>query len=119
MAAKLDKTVAVFSLEMSQESLLTRMLCAAARVDSRRFRVGYLQQDERNRLTKALNDLVQAPIYIDDTAGANLMEMHAKLRRLQAERGARPGGGGLPAVDVAAAAASKIATRKSARFRAA
>jgi len=86
VAAKLEKTVAVFSLEMSQESLLTRMLCASARVDSRRFRVGYLQQEERNRLTKALNDLVQAPIYIDDTAGAHLMEMHAKLRRLQAER---------------------------------
>ena len=100
VAAKLEKTVAVFSLEMSQESLLTRMLCASARVDSRRFRVGYLQQDERNRLTKALNDLVQAPIYIDDTAGAHLMEMHAKLRRLQAETGTWPGGSGLPAVDV-------------------
>jgi replicative DNA helicase len=72
---------------MSQESLLTRMLCAAARVDSRRFRIGYLQQDERNRLTQALNQLVQAPIHIDDTAGAHLMEMHAKLRRLKAEHG--------------------------------
>jgi replicative DNA helicase len=85
VATRLDKTVAVFSLEMSQESLLTRMLCASARVDSRRFRVGYLQQDERNRLTESLNHLVQAKIYIDDTAGAHLMEMHAKLRRLQAE----------------------------------
>jgi replicative DNA helicase len=52
-----------------------------------KFRVGYLQQDERNRLTQALNDLVQAPIYIDDTAGAHLMEMHAKLRRQKAETG--------------------------------
>jgi len=85
VATRLGKTVAIFSLEMSNESLLTRMLCAAARVDSRRFRVGYLQQDERNRLTQALNDLVQAPIHIDDTAGAHLMEMHAKLRRLKAE----------------------------------
>ena len=85
VATRLQKTVAVFSLEMSNESLITRMLCAAARVDSRRFRVGYLQQDERNRLTQALNELVQAPIHIDDTAGAHLMEMHAKLRRLKAE----------------------------------
>src|SRR5262245_7239151 len=65
VASRLDKTVAVFSLEMSQESLLTRLLCAAARVDSRRFRVGYLQQEERNRLTSALNEMVNAPIYID------------------------------------------------------
>src|SRR5579885_2626889 len=64
-------TVAVFSLEMSKESLLTRMLCAAARVDSQRFRAGYLSADERKRLS---------------TAGAHLMDMHAKLRRLQAER---------------------------------
>ncbi len=85
VATRLKKTVAVFSLEMSQESLLTRLLCASARVDSRRFRVGYLQQDERNRLTKSLNELVQSPIYIDDTAGAHLMEMHAKLRRLKTQ----------------------------------
>src|SRR5436190_2777882 len=87
VSARLQKVVAVFSLEMSQESLLTRMLCASARVDSRGFRVGYLQQEERNRLTQALNDLVQAPMYIDDTAGAHLMEMHAKLRRQKAETG--------------------------------
>jgi hypothetical protein len=51
--------------------------------------VGYLQQDERNRLTYALNDLVQAPIHIDDTAGANLMEMHAKPIHLPTARGLR------------------------------
>ncbi|HZT33256.1 MAG TPA: replicative DNA helicase [Bryobacteraceae bacterium] len=79
-------TVAVFSLEMSKESLLTRMLCAAARVDSQRFRAGYLSADERKRLSAALAHLVEAPLYIDDTAGAHLMDMHAKLRRLQAER---------------------------------
>jgi replicative DNA helicase len=85
VAVKLDHTVAVFSLEMSQESLLTRMLCASARVDSRRFRVGYLDAEERSRLTTSLNQLIQAPIFIDDTSGAHLMEIHAKLRRLQAE----------------------------------
>src|SRR5437762_4653867 len=86
VAAKLDKAVAVFSLEMSKESLLTRMLCAGARVDSQRFRAGYLNSEERQRLQVAASQLVRAPLFIDDTAGANLMDMHAKLRRLQAER---------------------------------
>ena len=87
VATRLHKTVAVFSLEMSKESLLTRLFCAAARVDSRRFRIGYLQQDERNRLAHALSELVEAPLHMDDTAGAHLMEMHAKLRRVKAEPG--------------------------------
>jgi replicative DNA helicase len=86
-ALKLKQTVAVFSLEMSKESLLTRMLCAAARVDSQRFRAGYLTQEERRKLSQALHELVESPLYIDDTPGVHLMDMHAKLRRLQAERG--------------------------------
>jgi replicative DNA helicase len=86
VALKLKQTVAIFSLEMSKESLLTRMLCAAARVDSQRFRAGYLSQEERRKLNQALHELVEAPLYIDDTAGLHLMDMHAKLRRLQAER---------------------------------
>jgi replicative DNA helicase len=86
VALKMKKTVAIFSLEMSKESLLTRMLCAAARVDSQRFRTGYLSQDERRKLNSALQDLVEAPLYIDDTAGLHLMDMHAKLRRLKAEQ---------------------------------
>jgi replicative DNA helicase len=86
VALKLKQTVAVFSLEMSKESLLTRMLCSTARVDSHRFRAGYLNQEERRKLKDALNALVEAPLYIDDTPGIHLMDMHAKLRRLQAER---------------------------------
>jgi replicative DNA helicase len=86
-ALKLKKTVAVFSLEMSRESLLTRMVCAAARVDSQRFRAGYLTPDERRKLTHSLTDLADASLFIDDTAGLTLMDMHAKLRRVQAERG--------------------------------
>jgi replicative DNA helicase len=86
VALKLKQTVAVFSLEMSKESLLTRMLCAAARVDSQKFRGGYLNQEERRKLNQALHELVEAPLFIDDTAGLHLMDMHAKLRRLQAER---------------------------------
>jgi replicative DNA helicase len=86
VATRLNETVAIFSLEMSKESLLTRMLCATARVDSQRFRAGYLNQDERRKLQAAAAQLVEAPLYIDDTAGANLMEMHAGLRRLQQQR---------------------------------
>jgi replicative DNA helicase len=62
------------------------MLCASARVDSQKFRSGYLNSEERQRLQVAASQLVRAPLFIDDTAGANLMDMHAKLRRLQAER---------------------------------
>ena len=87
VALRLKQTVAIFSLEMSKESLLTRMLCAAARVDSQRFRAGYLTQDERKKLSHALHELVDSPLYIDDTPGVHLMDMHAKLRRVQAERG--------------------------------
>jgi replicative DNA helicase len=83
VATRLFHPVAIFSLEMSQESLLTRMLCAAARVDSQRFRTGYLKDEERQKLRAAANQMVEAPIYIDDTAGVHLMDMHAKLRKLQ------------------------------------
>ena len=86
VAAKAEQGVAIFSLEMSKESLLTRMLCASARVDSQRFRAGYLNAEERRRLQAGLNQLVEAPLFIDDSAGVHLMDIHAKLRRLQAER---------------------------------
>jgi replicative DNA helicase len=79
------KAVAVFSLEMSKESLLTRMLCASAYVDQQRFRAGYLNGEERQKLQEALHRLVESPLYIDDTAGTNLMDVHSKIRRLQGE----------------------------------
>ncbi len=83
---KNPKAVAVFSLEMSKESLLTRMLCASARVDQQRFRAGYLNAEERRSLQEAMYRMVEAPLFLDDTAGTNLMDVHAKLRRLQAEQ---------------------------------
>ena len=85
--AKNKQTVAMFSLEMSKESLLTRMLCSAARVDSQKFRAGFLTQTERHHLQTAAAQLAGAPLYIDDSAGTNLMDVHAKLRRLKAEHG--------------------------------
>jgi replicative DNA helicase len=86
IALRNKQTCAIFSLEMSKESLLTRMLCATARVDSQKFRMGYLSGDERRKLNHALQELAEAPLYIDDTAGLHLMDMHAKLRRLNSER---------------------------------
>jgi replicative DNA helicase len=84
---QMRKPVAVFSLEMSSASLLTRLLCAAARVDQHKFRAGYLNADERRKLQVALADLTESPLFLDDTAGVHLMDVHAKLRRLKAEHG--------------------------------
>ena len=81
------KTVAVFSLEMSREALLTRVLCAEAGVDQRRFRGGYLDQSERGKLAKALRVLVESKLFIDDTANLSIIELAAKCRRLQSEQG--------------------------------
>ncbi len=78
-----QKIVAVFSLEMSSEALLQRMLCSAARVDSHKFRTGSLWQDDTRKIAQALEKLTHAPIFIDDTPGISLSEMRAKSRRLQ------------------------------------
>jgi replicative DNA helicase len=84
---QMRKPVAVFSLEMSSASLLTRLLCAAARVDQHKFRAGFLNQDERRKLQVALADLTEAPLFLDDSAGVNLMDVHSKLRRMKNEHG--------------------------------
>jgi replicative DNA helicase len=75
--------VAVFSLEMSRESLLRRMLASQARVDQRKLQQGFLPREEHNKLQNALNQLLEARIYIDDSAGMSLAEMRAKARRLK------------------------------------
>lgn len=80
------KAVAVFSLEMSNESLLTRMICAQGRVSQTKFREGYLNGDERRMLQKATMDLARAPIFIDDSSNITLIDIHAKLRRIARER---------------------------------
>ena len=82
-AAVFDKkVVGVFSLEMSKESLLQRLLCSQARVDSHKLRTGFTSRDDRGKLVGALEALAHAPIYIDDTPGISLTEMRAKCRRL-------------------------------------
>ena len=82
---KSPKAVAIFSLEMTKESLLMRMICAKASVDQQRFRAGYLNRDERDALQSALHTIAAAPLFFDDTPGTNLLDIHYKLRRMQAE----------------------------------
>ena len=86
-AAILEQAVvAVFSLEMSKEQLVMRMLSSEAKVDAHRFRTGYLTRDEWGRLAEAIGTLSDAKIYIDDTPGISVLEMRAKTRRLFAEQ---------------------------------
>src|SRR5215813_4782036 len=86
-AAKNGAVVGIFSLEMSAESLVSRLLCSEARVDAHRLRTGYLNREEWARLADALRRLCETQIYIDDTPGVSVLEMRAKARRLKAERG--------------------------------
>lgn len=79
--------VALFSLEMSKEQLVMRMLCAEARIDSHRLRGGFLKDSDWPRLAKAAGQLAEAQVYLDDTGSISILEMRAKARRLQAEKG--------------------------------
>lgn len=78
-------TIALFSLEMSKEQLVMRMLSSEARVDAHRFRTGYLSREEWGRLAESIATLSEAKLYIDDTPGISVLEMRAKARRLAAE----------------------------------
>ena len=77
--------VAFFSLEMSKEQLVMRLLCSEARVDSHRLRRGMLRDSDWPKLTRAAGALADAPIFIDDTAGISTLEVRAKARRLKSE----------------------------------
>jgi replicative DNA helicase len=79
--------VAVFSLEMSKESLLRRMLASQAWVDQRKLQTGFLAGADHAKLTNALGQLVESRLFIDDTAGISLSEMRAKARRLKQNAG--------------------------------
>jgi replicative DNA helicase len=87
-AAVLEKAiVAVFSLEMSKESILRRMLSAQSNVNQRKLQTGFLGREDHGRLQHALEQLVEARMFIDDTAGVTLAEMRAKARRLKQTAG--------------------------------
>ena len=82
-----QKPVAVYSLEMSKEQLVMRMLCSEARIDSQRLRGGQLKDQDWPKLARAAGVLAESPLYIDDTGSISILEMRAKARRLQAEKG--------------------------------
>ncbi len=81
------RNVGIFSLEMSKEQLVLRLLSSVATIDSQRLRTGFLEEMDFARIAPAMNSLSEAPIYIDDTPVISTMELRTKARRLQAEAG--------------------------------
>ena len=87
VAVKDGKVVAIFSLEMSKESLLRRMLASQAMVSMRKIQTGFIPKQDRFKLMEALERLAESKIFIDDTPAISLSEMRAKARRLQRMHG--------------------------------
>lgn len=86
-ALEAQKNCAVFSLEMSKEQLVQRLLCSEAKVDATKLRGGFLSDSDWPKLTRAAGSLSDANIFIDDTPALNVLEIRAKSRRLQMEKG--------------------------------
>ena len=82
-----QKSVAFFSLEMSKDSLVQRMLTSEARIDAQTLRKGRLRDDDFPRLARAAGILSHAPVFIDDTPGITVLEMRSKARRLKSDHG--------------------------------
>jgi len=88
VAIKEKVPVAIFSLEMSKDQLMQRMLCSEAEIDTQRLNTGNMQQKDWEKLASAMNSFAEAPIYIDDTSGCTLTDIRAKCRKLKmAEQG--------------------------------
>ncbi len=87
VTVKEKQPVAIFSLEMSKDQLVQRMLCAQAEVDAHKLRTGNLESEDWPKLGQAVGPLSQAPLYIDDTPAMSVMEMRTKARKLKAEKG--------------------------------
>ena len=85
-ATKANVPVAIFSLEMSKEQMVNRMLCSEAMVDSNKVRTGKLEEDDWVKLAETIGPLSEAEIYIDDTPGISVMEIRAKCRKLKLEK---------------------------------
>lgn len=85
-AVRANVPVAIFSLEMSKEQLVNRVLCSEAMVDSNKVRTGKLEEDDWTKLAGAIGPLSEAEIYIDDTPGINITEIRAKCRKLKLEK---------------------------------
>ena len=86
VAIKEKVPVAIFSLEMSKEQLVQRMLCSQAEVDTQRLKTGNMQSKDWDKLASAMNDFANAPIFIDDTSGCTLTDIRAKCSRLKMEQ---------------------------------
>src|SRR5918998_609391 len=86
-AVQHQKTVGIFSLEMSADQLVQRLLSMETGVDSHRLRLGQIDDNEWDRISRAFGRLSEAPIYIDDASTSNIMDVRSKARRLQAEHG--------------------------------
>ncbi|UMZ75162.1 replicative DNA helicase [Natranaerofaba carboxydovora] len=87
VTVKEKQPVAIFSLEMSKDQLVQRMLCAEAEVDAHKLRTGNLDSEDWPKLGQAVGPLSQAPLFIDDTPAMSVMEMRTKARKLKAEKG--------------------------------
>ena len=85
-AVRSNVPVAIFSLEMSKEQMVNRILCSEAMVDSNKVRTGKLEEDDWTKLAGSIGPLSDAEIYIDDTPGISVMEIRAKCRKLKLEK---------------------------------
>jgi replicative DNA helicase len=89
VAVTLKLPVGVFSLEMTAESLVLRMLCSRAEVNLRRLREGFLAERDYPALTRVAGELAKSPLFIDDTAGLSVLQLRAKARRMWQQFGVR------------------------------
>ena len=87
LAVNHKRPVAIFSLEMSKEELVDRLLVAQADIDAWKLKTGKLDQDDFTKFSNAMGELAEAPLFIDDTPAQTILEMRAKARRLQVEHG--------------------------------
>jgi replicative DNA helicase len=82
-----NKPVAIFSLEMSKESLLQRLVASVAQIDAHKFRTGHLSREDWRRMTESLGTISSAPLWIDDAGSISVLEIGAKARRLKRDKG--------------------------------
>jgi len=87
IAIRAGEPVAIFSLEMSKESLLQRLIASVAQIDAHKFRTGHLSKEDWRRMTEALGSISSAPLWIDDSGSISVLEIGAKARRLMRDKG--------------------------------
>jgi replicative DNA helicase len=87
IAIRSNLPVAIFSLEMSKESLLQRLVASVAQIDAHKFRTGHLSKEDWRRMTEALGTISSAPLWIDDAGSISVLEIGAKARRLMRDKG--------------------------------